>query len=406
MSKSKKPKRLTAHFCKRVPPGPKVRFYGDAHSYGLRLRVLPSGHKSWTQRLTVRGKRRDLGLGSFPLVSLEDARSKAIENARAARAGLDAALHNTTFRKVSADCIELDAPSWKGPKYRSDVEAMMERYVYPQLGSRPVSGIVRRDIMAVLCPIWLSKPCLADKLLQRLARTFDYALAMGLTNDSPAKPRIIRAGLPNRPRFQANGEKTAGHLEALPYDQVAGALSKLDATKAHGSSKAVLRFVALTAVRISEARMARWDEVDLPNRGWVVPAARTKVGREHRVPLSDQALALLLSVKTADGGLVFHRNGKALADRTPRSLWKSLGVGGTVHGLRSSFRDWAGERTNAPREVLELCLAHAVGNAVEQAYSRSDLLAKRREVMQAWADYLDSEPEPVPSDHPSGASRR
>lgn len=152
----------------------------------------------------------------------------------------------------------------------------------------------------------------------------------------------------------------------------------------------MLRFGALTAVRINEERMARWDEIDVPNRVWSVPAARTKAGREHRVPLSDQALALLVSVKTADGGLVFHRNGRALCDRTPRSLWKSLGVGGTVHGLRSSFRDWAGECTNAPREVLELCLAHSVGNAVEQAYSRSDLLAKRREVMQGWADYLDS----------------
>ena len=390
MSKPEKPKRLTARFCKKVQPGPRVRFYGDAHSYGLRLRVLPSGHKSWTQRLTVQRKRRDIGLGSFPLVSLEQARSKAIENARAARAGLDAVLSNMPFRKVSVDCIELDAPSWKKPKHRADVEAMMESYAYPQLGSRPVSGIGRRDIMAVLCPIWFSKPSVADRLLQRLARTFDYALAMGLRDNNPATPRIIRAGLPKRPRFQANGEKTAGHHEALPYRQVAGALSRLDATKAHRSSKAVLRFVALTAVRINEARMARWDEIDVPNRVWSVPAARTKAGREHRVPLSDQALALLLSVKTADGGLVFHRNGKALCDRTPRSLWKSLGVGGTVHGLRSSFRDWAGECTNAPREVLELCLAHSVGNAVEQAYSRSDLLAKRREVMQGWADYLDT----------------
>lgn len=390
MSIPEKPKRLTARFCNRVKPGPTVRFYGDSHSYGLRLRVLPSGHKSWTQRLTVQRKRRDFGLGSFPLVSLEHARSKAIENARAARAGLDATLSNMTFRQVSDDCIELDAPSWKRPKHRSDVEAMMKTYAYPELGSRPVSGIGRRDIMAVLSPIWFSKPNVSDRLLARLARTFDYALAMGLRNDSPATPRIIRAGLPKRPKFQANGETTAGHYEALQYDQVAGALSRLDATKAHPSSKAVLRFVALTAVRIGEARIARWDEIDMPNRVWSVPAVRTKTGREHRVPLSDQALALLSSMKTAKGGLVFRRKGKALSDRTPRSLWKSLGVGGTVHGLRSSFRDWAGECTKAPREVLELCLAHSVGNAVEQAYSRSDLLAKRREVMQAWADYLDS----------------
>ena len=212
VSKPEKPKRLTERFCERVQPGPKVRFYGDAHSYGLRLRVLPSGHKSWTQRLTVRGKRRDLGLGSFPLVSLEQARSKAFENARAARAGSDAVVSNMTFRKVSLDCIALDAPSWKRPKYRADVETMMETYAYPQLGSRPVAGIGSRDIMAVLSPIWFSKPSVADRLLARLARTFDYAVAMGLRDDSPAAPGSSAQGSRSDPSSRPTGKRRQGTM--------------------------------------------------------------------------------------------------------------------------------------------------------------------------------------------------
>lgn len=270
------------------------------------LRLAPPSSSLGTQELdstahgageAARHRTRQLPAGVARTSAIQGHRERA-----GGGAGLDAALCNMKFRKVSDDCIELDAPSWKRPKHRADVEAMMQAYAYPQLGSRPVSGIARRDIMAVLSPIWFSKPNVADRLLARLARTFDYALAMGLRNDSPATPRIIRAGLPKRPKFQANGEKTAGHHEALPYHQVADALSKLDGTRAHRSSKAVLRFVALTAVRINEARIARWDEVDVPNRVWSVPAARTKAGREHRVPLSDQALALLSSGRrrTAD----------------------------------------------------------------------------------------------------------
>ena len=385
---------LNPRSCTAARPDPAKRFtyYGDAHGNGLRLRVSRNGAKYWEQRIMFHGKRRDLGLGRFPEVSLAEARELAVANKRDARRGGNPAANTITFRQASDAKLALDAPS-VSVKQGRDTARMLETYALPILGDVRVADVQSHHVMAALVPIWHSKAVTAKRLLSRLAVTFDYCIAMGYRTDNPAASNIISAALPKQQAANGNGTKGPKHHESLPYSELAPALAKVDASTATAVCKALVRFVALTAVRISEAREARWSEFDLEGAVWTIPASRMKAGREHRVPLSDAALAILrqqAASRAEDRRHVFvNRRGLTLGDATVRKLFQSLKIG-TVHGLRSSFRTWAAEHTDAARDVLEQCLAHAVGSKVARSYDRSDLLDKRRAVMDAWAEYLAS----------------
>lgn len=378
---------LTNARIERIKPHPsKVQFYGDLH--GLRLRVLPSKTKTakdktanWTQRIQSNGRRRDFGLGSYPEITLAEARDKALANRRVARKGGNPAAAFLTFKQVHKATLELDAPSWKSPKQRHDTAAMMDRYS-SGLYDLPASQVATSHVMRSVEPIWHSHPTQAKRLLQRFGRIFDYCIAHDIRRDNPADSSIIRAALPK----QASGKVAQNH-EALPHAEVGAALAKVDASGAMEVTKALVRFVALTVVRISEAKGARWSEIDFEARLWVIPSARMKRSKSHSVPLSDQALAVLNQLSKRSDLIFANPKGKEIGDATVRKLFQALDIA-TVHGLRSSFRNWCGENTTAMPDVIELCLAHAVGSSTERSYNRSDLLEMRRTTMQAWADYL------------------
>ena len=263
----------------------------------------------------------------------------------------------------------------------------MEKYAFPRLGDRPVNQIDRADVLRVLTPIWTARPELARKVRQRIKATFSWAQAHNYIEHNPAGEGIDGA-LPAMPAVRT-------HFRALPYIEVAAALEAVEASRASLPVKACLRFVVLTACRSGEARGATWGEIDVDNRVWRIPADRMKAQRDHRVPLTDAALAALDQVRSLrdSSDLIFPspvRPGKPLSDMALTKALRDCGLSGraTVHGFRSSFRDWASERTSVPHAVAEKALAHHVGSAVERSYARSDLFEKRRDLMAAWAQFV------------------
>lgn len=364
--------------------------HGDGNT--LYLCVAPGGSKSWIQRLVIDGRRHDLGLGGWPLVTLKEAREKAFENRKLARAGGDplAAKRKArvpTFREAAERTFEANRPRWRSAKVAKSWRQQLERHALPILGDLAVDKVGREDVLRVLTPIWTSRPEVARKLRQRIRATLAWAQAHGYVEHNVAGDAISGA-LPAMPAV-------AEHYRALPYGEVAAALATVEASGASLSAKLALRFLVLTAARSGEARGATWGEIDLAAGEWRIPAKRMKAGIEHRVPLSAVALAVLEEARSLrdDSGLLFpspNRRGKPLSDMALTRVLRSTGLAGrtTVHGFRSSFRDWAAERTNAPHAVMELSLAHKVGAAVEQAYARSDLLDRRRDLMERWAGFL------------------
>jgi len=358
--------------------------YGDQH--GLILRVQPSGSKQWIWRGTVNGRRRDLGLGGYPYVSLAEARAEAFDYRKAARKGGDpVALRSggvPTFARAAETVIAMHAPKWKSPGTEESWRATLGRYVLPAIGSRPVDAVASADVMACLAPIWTTKAETARKTRQRISAIMKWAIAQGYRQDNPAGDAVL-AALPK----QTVSRK---HFRALPHSEVSAAVVTVRASGLYPTVRLAFEFLVLTAVRSAEALGARWSEVNHETRTWVVPAERTKTGREHRVPLSGSALEVLaVARRYSDGStLVFPRE---TGGEIPRWMLSKLparvGIDATVHGMRSSFRDWCGE-TGVAREVAEACLSHRVGNAAEQAYARSDLLERRRELMEAWAEYV------------------
>ena len=378
-------KRLTAAFVRTVTePG---KHYDE---HGLFLRVQPSGSKRWVQRIVVRGRRRELGLGGFPLVSLAEARRAAFDNRKLARAGGDpfalrSAAAVPTFAEAAELVIGLHAPTWRDKRAETGWRQMLALYAIPKIGRLRVDEITPADVMRTLLPIWNTKRETARKTRQRISTVMKWAIAEGHRQDNPAGD-AIGAALPR------NGNRRT-HQRALPHAQVADAIAKVRASvRASVAAKLAFEFLVLTATRSGEVRAAEWTEVDLEAGVWTVPGGRTKTGRELRVPLSARAATVLAdAAEIADGsGLAFPSpRGKPLSDSTLSKLVRELGIEAVPHGFRSSFRDWCGERTNAPREVAEAALGHAVGNQVEAAYARSDLFDKRRALMESWARYLN-----------------
>ena len=381
-----RPKQLSAAFCKTVKT---AGAYGDGRGgHGLTLMVdQRTGRltKYWYQRLRIDGKAVNIGLGSYPVVMLALARAKALANARAVASGQDPRLAAVvpTFRDAADKVIALHAATWKdGGKSAAQWQASLDAYAMPRLGDKTIDRITTNDVMAVLMPIWNDKRETARRVRQRIGAVLKWAVAQGYREDNPAGD-AIGAALPK-------GGQHREHHRALGHADVAGALRTIRETAAWPTTKLAIEYIALTACRSGEVRGARWSEIDLEAKTWTVPADRMKAGKEHRVPLSASALAVLDGAREYEDytQLVFPSpRGKVLSDGTLTKLMHENGINAVIHGLRSSFRDWCGE-TGVVREVAEACLAHTVRNQVEAAYARSDLLERRREVMQQWADYV------------------
>ena len=362
--------------------------------HGLILRVQPTGGKSWVQRVTVGGKRIVVGLGGYPTVTLKEARETALANRRLARQGVDprkARKTAPTFRAVAEAVIAVNAETWRGGmdgKSAGQWLASLNDYAYPVLGSMAVDAVTTADVLRVVKPIWNTKRETASRVRQRISAIMRYAMAQGHRADDPASDAILQA-LPK-------GRTATKHHRAIHYSKAGDAVRKVRDSKAWTATKLLFEFLVLTAARSGEARMAAWDEVDVEGATWTVPAERMKAGREHRVPLSPRCVALLREAqavprtkRTADSRLVFPSlTGKVISDATVGKLLREQGIDATAHGFRSTFRDWAAEQTDAPHSVMEAALAHAIPNAVEAAYARSDLFEKRRELMQRWAEFV------------------
>ena len=384
----KRPSRLSATFVRTVNvPGR----YGDGRGgHGVSLLVKRRVHggfaKSFSQRLRINGRAVNVGLGPYPLVSLAEARETALENARGARRGDDPRkpkIFIPTFETASETVIKLHAPNWsKSGKTAKLWRARLRDYAFPMLGRKPVDIITTSDVLEVLMPIWNEKRDTARRVRQHIGAIMKWAIAQGFRRDNPAG-EAIGAALPR------SGGKTE-HSKALPHAEVAAALEVIRASRGGPTTKLAFEFLTLTAARSGEARMATWAEFDLNSAVWTVPAERMKSGNSHRVPLSDAAMHLLLRVRRYrdDSELVFpSQTGKVLSDSTISKLVRENGIACVPHGMRSSFRDWCAE-TGVPREVAESSLAHVVHDSTEAAYFRSDLLERRRVVMQTWADYV------------------
>ncbi len=371
---------LTATFCKTVTEAGRYHDGG-----GLMLVVKPTGGKSWIQRLTVNGRRRDLGLGSFEFVSLTEARSKAFDNRMAARTGRNPVADKSipTFSQAVEQVVQLHRSTWKGDGSERQWRGELGKYVLPVIGETRVDRIDTAAVLGCILPHWNDRTATMGRVRARMKTVFDWCIASGHRADNPAGEAVVAI----LPKCKA----ATVHRKALHHSDIASALAKVRGNnRAHWSTKAALEFIALTAGRSGEVTGARWTEFDMDACLWVVPAERMKKGRAHRVPLSSRAVELLQeAMRHADSsGLVFpSATGKQIAAAILSRLTKDMGLG-TVHGLRSSFADWAAEESDADGETVERSLAHVNHNATEAAYRRTDRLDARRELMQEWADYL------------------
>ena len=356
----------------------------------LYLVVSRSGYRSWIQRLVIRGRRHDMGLGPFPAVSLAEARQRAHNNRVLARSGGDpmsdkqAAARVPSFETLARQHIAENSSSWRNLKHRAQWLTTLEVYAFPSLGGLRVHEITRRHVIETLTPIWTSKPETAKRVRQRIRSVMDRAVAMEYVDYNPAGD-AINAALARQPRAVA-------HHRALPYGELPAALRAARDSGAGTAAKLAFEMLALTACRSGEVRRMTWDEVNLQEATWTIPGTRMKAGRPHRAPLSPRALAILGEARRLDNGsgLVFPAplSGGVLSDMTFILLIRRLGLDFVPHGLRSSFRDWAAEKTNARHDVVEAALAHTVGNATEAAYFRSDLFELRRALMDEWSAFL------------------
>ena len=365
--------------------------YGDGGT--LFLSIAPGGSKSWVQRVTIDGHRRDIGLGGWPVVSLAKARQRAFANRVAIADGLDPLAEKRktrtpTFRHAAEQTFEANKPRWRNPKVESNWMQQLERHAFARLGDIPVNQIGREDVLAVLTPIWTTKPETARRVRRTIKATLRWCQAHGFVEHNAAGEAIAGA----LPAMAAVKQ----HFRALPYAEVPEALQVVEGSRASPAVRLCLRFLILTAARSGEARAATWTEIDTEAREWRIPGDRMKGGVEHRQPLSDAAMAVLEQARALDdgSGLTFPsptRRGKPLSDMALTKLLRDNGLAErtTVHGFRSAFRDWAAERTDVEHAVMELALAHQVGSAVERAYARSDLLEKRRDLMERWAFFVE-----------------
>ena len=367
---------------------------------GLRLIVTDSGAKRWVLRFTIDGKRREMGLGSFPDVGLAEAREKATEHRKQAKQGVDPIDSRQTepekaptFTTCAARYIRAHRRGWKNAKHARQWVSTLKAYARPEIGKKKVDAVTTEDILAILSPIWTTKTETAKRVQGRIENILDYAAAHKYRDSlNPARWRGHLDKLLPRP----TRVKKVVHHPAMPHTDVSDFVAELSSNSS--VSALALRFKILTATRTSEVLQARWSEIDRETAVWTVPANRMKAQREHRVPLSNAAMGILYALPRIDGNHYLFpgaRHGRPLSNMALLQLMRGMGYGVdgkrgdyVPHGFRSSFRDWSGEVSSFPRDVAEMALAHVIENKVEAAYRRGDLFAKRRMMMQEWADYV------------------
>lgn len=378
--------------------GDGVHFVGGVP--GLALSITGNA-RYWFLRVMVKGKRRDMGLGPYPAVSLADARKAAAEARAAIRTGVDPiAMRQTersataaaqarlmTFDEAAGEYIEAHRAGWRSEKHAAQWGATLKTYASPFVGALQVADVGTAHVRAILDPIWREKTETATRVRGRIEAVLDWAVVAGHRHEgmNPARWKGHLALMLPAPRKVTKVE----HHRALPVADMHAFWRRLKA--AQGMGARALEFAVLTAARSGEVRGATWGEIDLTAKVWTVPAARMKAGREHRVPLADAACELLRALaKGKPAALVFPstKPDKPLSDMTLAAVLRRLEVDAVPHGFRSTFRDWSAENTSHPRDVCELALAHAVGDKVEAAYRRGDLFEKRRALMDDWAKFV------------------
>jgi integrase len=359
---------------------------------GLRLVVDPSGAKRWVLRVSIGGKRRELGLGGYPTVSLEAARVKAGEVRKAAKDGRDLAAErraarpsSVTFRQAFEAFFAVKRQALSNAKHLAQWPSTMATYVFPSIGHRPVAAVTASEVLDVLTPIWFDKPETAKRVLQRMEAVFKSAILRG--HRETASPCIGVA--------QELGPKhrKVEHHPSLPYQQVPAFLERLKAGPNQVSTRLALEWLILTACRSGEVRLARWSEIDREARLWTIPASRMKARRAHTIPLSRRCLEILDELRAAHPAseLMFPgaKPGRPMSDMTLTVLLRRMGLAdsATAHGFRTSFKVWCAEIAKVRDEVSEAALAHTVPEKVRAAYLRTDFLVERRALMEGWAAY-------------------
>ena len=366
-----------------------------ADGNGLYLRVGPAGSKSWILRYRHDGRRHDIGLGPYPLISLADARQRANERRRLLIDGIDPlgqkrtarieAAKTMPFKTCAQAYFDAHSSGWRSPKHAVQWRQSMTDYMLPVLGDVPVQAVDVGLVLKAIEPLWRAKPETASRVRQRIEGVLDWATARGYrSGDNPARWRGHLENLLPATRKVRRIE----HHAALPYSEISAFVAEL--RRDTSMAARALEFTILTAARAGEVIGARWEEINAAERLWTVPADRMKAGREHRVPLSEAAMAILAKLaEKRSGEFIFPgaKAGRPVGDSTLFDLLKRLNRDTTTHGFRSTFRDWAAERTAFPSEVAEMALAHVVGDKTEAAYRRGDLFAKRRQIMDAWAQF-------------------
>ncbi len=381
--------KLTKKLVENLGPGR----HGDGS--GLYLVVDPSGARRWIVRVTVKGQknrkgaplRTDFGLGGADVVTLNQARERALEYRRMAKAGLNprfnAQREIPTFEELSRQ-VHIDRlPTWKNAKHGQQWLNTLRDYAFPKIGRMPVDSIDQPEVLMCLSPIWTEKHETARRLSQRIKTVLDVAKSKGFrSGENPVT--AIREG-----KVLPTVKAKVQHHDAMPWQEVPAFYAELQ-TRSAMAAKA-LQFTILTASRTSEVLEMKWPEVDVDARLWTIPAERMKGGQVHRVPLTDEMLAILEPLRALASDYVFEgqKRHQPLSNMSMLMLLRRMRQDGvTVHGFRSSFRDWAAEAASAPRELAEAALAHQVGSDVERAYARTDLLERRRELMLGWSYFL------------------
>ncbi|TWJ06835.1 tyrosine-type recombinase/integrase [Altererythrobacter ishigakiensis] len=361
--------------------------YGDGD--GLALVVTGPNKGYWVLRSTIKGKRRDIGLGSLSLVSLKEARENAFEMRRDIQRGIDPIAERKKqevvvpkFADAARAVHREQKASWKNGKHRDQWITTLEKYAFPTLGDRLVNDIEGPLIRDCLLSIWVEKPETARRVKQRIGVILDWAYANGM-RETEAPMRSLGRALPRQP-------KQDSHFAAMAYEDIPTFFAHLH--KRTSVARIALEFLILCASRSGEVRGAKWAEIDLKNRLWTIPAERMKVGREHVVPLTDAAISVLQRARpfyAECSDLIFPGRNvlRPMSDMTLLKILRYAKLPFTVHGFRSSFRDWAAEQTSYPGEVAEAALAHSVANKVEAAYRRTNYLDKRRDLMREWAAF-------------------
>jgi integrase len=391
--------RLTDIQCKKAGVG----IHGDGG--GLALQVQPGARgvrKTWIFRYMIAGRARTMGLGIYPEVSLQRAREKAqecrrlkaegidpIEHKHAARASLRrlAGTQVPAFDECAAACINGRSQAWRGARSGEDWARSLKTYVSPVFGHVPVDVVDLAMVCQVLEPLWRTKCETASRLRGRIERVPAYATVRGFR--SGPNPAVWRNNLD---QILASRRRVAAvkHFASMPYSDVPGFMALLRASEV--TSAYALRFLILTAARREEVVGARWSEIDVPGRVWTIPANRMKAGKEHRVPINQGAIDVLERMCRTSEHVFSGASRPRMSGATLNAFLYRIGCPFTVHGFRSSFRDWCAERTNYPREICEQALAHSTGSAVELSYRRTDYFAQRAKLMQAWGEFCESPP--------------